>query len=190
MTVRVLTALYDDKGPAESARDDLVALGLPGGDIAIHAAATPSGTASAVEDQTLWNELGEMRLPEADRHVYAEAVRRGGHLLVARMREDQAARAADMLERLDPVDLDERAEMWRLAGWQGYAPGVGLVGSTEPTPEEGPEEPALAHAPLPEAEDPVRVGGLGESIAYAAEPAGHGRVRRRVRRYRVPPPVM
>ena len=181
MTVRILAALYDERGPAERARDDLAALGIAGGDISLHAGGTP-GIAVAADDPALWHELGRMRLPDADRHLYAEAVRRGGHLLVARVPEDKAVRAADALERLDPVDLDERADRWRLAGWRGYEPATaGAPAAAAGLEPEAHPEPALAHAPLPPAEDPVRVGGFGDSIAYAAEPAGHGPVRRRVR---------
>jgi hypothetical protein len=182
MTVRILIALYDERGSAERARDDLIGLGIPAGDVALHAGGTP-GAAVAADDPALWNELGRMRLPEADRHLYAEAVRRGGYLLVVRVPEDRVVRAADALERLDPVEPDERADRWRLSGWRGYEPAPGSAAGG-PEPEAHPE-PALAHAPLPSAEDPARVGGFGDSIAYAAEPAGHGTVRRRVRSYRV-----
>lgn len=179
MTVRVLTALYDDRSLAERARDDLIALEVPAGDVALYSAITASPAASTAEDRPFWNELGTMRLPETDRHLYTEAVRRGGHLLVARVPEDKAIRAADALERLDPADLDERVETWRASGWTGHG-GVSRLEGVAPTHT----EPALAHAPLPPGEDPARGGGFGDSIAYAAEPTGHGTVRRRVRGYR------
>lgn len=169
MAAHILTALYDEKGAAESARDDLLALGIPSTDVAVRDAAALTDPSEA---ERFWHGLGASAMPEADRVVCDEAVRRGGYLLVACVREEKAEKAHELLEHLNPVDLDERAAAWRRAGWKGH----GAV----PVAPGG--EPALAHPPAPE--DPVRAGGLGESIAYAAEPGGYGTVRRRVRDYR------
>ncbi len=56
-----------------------------------------------------------------DAGVYSEAVRRGGYLVsVDAPTEAQAERAADILQRFHAVDLNQRAEGWRSAGWSGY----------------------------------------------------------------------
>jgi Domain of unknown function (DUF2382) len=125
MTERTITALYDTRGAAESARDDLAALGVPSADVAIRGSggsgsgATPTGSATE-EDTGFWSGLADLFAPDEDRHTYAEGVRRGGYLLTARVPEGLEGQAADALERHDPVDLDQRAESWRQEGWTGY----------------------------------------------------------------------
>lgn len=56
-----------------------------------------------------------------DAGVYSEAVRRGSYLVtVYATSEDQADRAADILQRFNAIDLDQRASHWRSGGWTGY----------------------------------------------------------------------
>ena len=45
--------------------------------------------------------------------IYAEAIRRGGTLITVRAEADEQARICEVVERHDPVDIDERAESWR-----------------------------------------------------------------------------
>ena len=75
MTVRTLTAMYDSRDAAASARDQLVGLGIPGGDISIHGAGNGTTTGTATEERGFWASLF---LPEEDRQIYAEGVQRGG----------------------------------------------------------------------------------------------------------------
>jgi hypothetical protein len=171
MTDHILTALYDEKGAAESGRADLLALGVPASDVAIRGAEALTDPIAA---ERFWQRSGAAVIPEADRFVFDEAVRRGGYLVTARVPGDKADRTRDMLEHLGPIDLDERLGEWRRAGWRGHA--AGTRGEVAPG-----GEPALAHPPAPD--DPVRAGAFGESVAYAAEPGGHGTVRRRVRAF-------
>jgi hypothetical protein len=166
MTEHILTAIYEEKGAAESAREDLLALGIDVGEVVVRSTST-------IEDPALgtrfWGAEGAGLVPQADREIYDEALRRGGYLVVAQVPEQLLERACDFLEHLNPVDLDLRVQDWRASGWTGTT----TVG-----------EPALAHPAAPN--DPTRAGALGESIAYAAEPGGHGTVVRRVRSYRRP----
>lgn len=54
-------------------------------------------------------------------HVYPEAVRRGSYLLtVDADSETQRDRATEILNRFDPVDIDERSSQWRSQGWSEY----------------------------------------------------------------------
>ncbi len=53
--------------------------------------------------------------------VYSEAVRRGSYMVsVDAGTDEQADRAADILQRFHAVDLDQRAAGWRSSGWSGY----------------------------------------------------------------------
>src|SRR5215218_5488547 len=100
MAIRTLTAMYDTKGAAESARDDLVALGLASADVTIRGADAGTGAASGAtastgtEDKGFWAGLADLFVPDEDRSAYAEGVRRGGYLLSARVPDGMEDRAA------------------------------------------------------------------------------------------------
>lgn len=58
---------------------------------------------------------------ERQADVYSEAVRRGSYMLTVHADSDeQADRACDILNRYDPVDIDERSSHWKSEGWSGY----------------------------------------------------------------------
>jgi hypothetical protein len=69
---------------------------------------------------TWFGALTAFGIPAQDAGEYAEAVRRGGVVVVARVHEDWCRRAARLLEGAHAVDLGARAEAWRSAGWEGY----------------------------------------------------------------------
>jgi uncharacterized protein (TIGR02271 family) len=134
MADRTLTAMYDTRGAAESARDDLVALGISAGNVAIRGTESGSSTgstSSTAEDKGFLDNLADFFFPDEDQHTYAEGIRRGGYLLSARVPDALEDQAGDVLERYDPVDVDERAASWRQSGWAGYpASGAGAAGAT------------------------------------------------------------
>ena len=56
-----------------------------------------------------------------DAGLYSEAVRRGSYLLsVDAASEDDADRAADIMQGFHAVDIEQRAAHWRSTGWTGY----------------------------------------------------------------------
>ena len=130
MTDRTLTAMYDTSGAAESARDQLVGIGVAPEAISIHGAA---GEAAAVdaEPQGFWASLVDLFMPDEDRHAYSEGLRRGGYLLSAQVPDHLEATAADLLESSEPIDLDHRREGWRQEGWADHpaaAPAIAAYG--------------------------------------------------------------
>jgi uncharacterized protein (TIGR02271 family) len=127
MAQRSLTAIYDTRGAAETARDDLIALGIPSHEIIIRGTEEGAASATTAEDRGFWASLSDLFLPDEDRHTYAEGVRRGGWLLNARVPDGLEDQALDALERSNPMDLDERAASWRESGWTGYEAGMGAA---------------------------------------------------------------
>jgi len=115
MSERTITAMYDTRGAAETARDQLAALGISEHAIAIRS--TESGEAAPREEKGFWSSLF---FPDEDRSVYEEGLKRGGYLLTVQVPAGMEDEASDVLERSDPIDLDERAETWRSSGWTGY----------------------------------------------------------------------
>jgi hypothetical protein len=64
--------------------------------------------------------LVDMGVPEDTAQYYAEGVRRGGHLVTVRTADHMSDRAVDLLNRHNPVDINERTAAWREEGWQGF----------------------------------------------------------------------
>src|SRR5687768_5719015 len=134
MAQRSLTAIYDTRSAAETARDDLIALGVPSGEIIIRGTEEGAATATTAEDRGFWASLSDLFLPDEDRHTYADGVRRGGYLLNARVPDGLEDQALEVLERSNPIDLDERSASWRESGWTGYESGTGATtGAVAPT---------------------------------------------------------
>ena len=65
MADRTMTAMYDTRGAAESARDDLVALGIPSANVTIRgteSGASTSSTSSTTEDKGFLDSLQGYRI--------------------------------------------------------------------------------------------------------------------------------
>lgn len=70
--------------------------------------------------------LVDAGVPESEAEYYSEGVRRGGTLLTLQADNDASVeRAMDIIERYDPVDIQERTSSWRAAGWIGFDPNAG-----------------------------------------------------------------
>lgn len=53
--------------------------------------------------------------------IYSEAVRRGNYLLTVHAQTDeQADQATEILNRYNPIDINERAAQWKSEGWSRY----------------------------------------------------------------------
>jgi hypothetical protein len=57
---------------------------------------------------------------EEDAHVYAEGVRRGGTLVSVRVHDDRVPDAQAILDRHQPVDLEDRRQTYRQGGWERF----------------------------------------------------------------------
>ena len=124
MTNRNLTAMYDTRGAAEIARDELIGAGVAPEAISIHG--TEEGAAASDNEtagQGFWASLANLFMPDEDRYTYTEGLKRGSFMLSALVPEDLEDAAADILEASEPVDLDERSASWRQEGWTGYGAG-------------------------------------------------------------------
>ena len=66
--------------------------------------------------------LIDVGVPKQYAEYYAEGVRRGGTLVTVQTDETQSERAMDILDRHNPVDVEERAVRWRETGWAGFNP--------------------------------------------------------------------
>ena len=70
---------------------------------------------------------------EAD--VYAEAVRRGGTLVSAKVADDKVAAAEAAIGETPYVDVAERGAAYRANGWTGFDPGAVLYSASDAAKE-------------------------------------------------------
>ncbi len=132
----IVVGVYDDYPQAQSAFNELIACGFSRDDLQLSPSAdSPDARQALLRDTEKsesqpdqgWSVGNFFRTlfgtDQRDEHVdiYSEAVRRGSYLLsVNADNEDQRDKAADVLNRYDPVDIDERASDWRSKGWSKY----------------------------------------------------------------------
>lgn len=65
--------------------------------------------------------LVDLGMDEEEAGYYAEGIRRGGALVSVDVTSDEhTQRAEDILNRYNPVDVNERGESYRESGWTGY----------------------------------------------------------------------
>lgn len=70
--------------------------------------------------------------------VYHEAVRRGSYLVTVDADSDeQRDKATDILNRFNPVDIDERSSQWRTQGWSKYDRNANVFSDDEIKRERG-----------------------------------------------------
>jgi uncharacterized protein (TIGR02271 family) len=96
-------------------------IGTPLSDVSESGIAASSGTAS----EGIMGRLRRAGVPEDDSHIYAEGVRRGGSLVIARLSDDDVDRGLEIMSNYRPVDIDERGSTWRQEGWSRYDESAG-----------------------------------------------------------------
>ena len=123
-----LAAVFALRDMAERARHDLITAGFPGARIRLHDAGNEdmSTTENIRRDDSdslldsVKHFFTDLFGSHADRHIYAEAVRRGHVVLTLEGASDaDIQRATDLVERYAPLDIDAHADHWRAGGWQG-----------------------------------------------------------------------
>ena len=98
---------------------------LPGGPLLaagplLAGALTGAGVGAAAGG--LVGALTSAGVPETDARSYDEGVRRGGTLVTVAAEDAQAGRVTDIMNRHNPVDIDERVSQWRSGGLDAGSP--------------------------------------------------------------------
>ena len=133
MTMRTITALFASREAAERARTQLSQLALPVDAVQIieqDGGMTTAATSTTDHGHGLWARIKDMFVPDEDRELYAEGVRRGQYLLYARAEESEADEVIAALESCDPIDVEEQQKQWQSEGWQ---PGIATRSTTTET---------------------------------------------------------
>jgi hypothetical protein len=82
--------------------------------------ATLTGAAAGAAAGGIVGALVGLGIPEEEAHTYAEGIKRGGTLVVVRTRDEMADRAASILDRFNPVDINRRSESWKQKNWSRF----------------------------------------------------------------------
>ena len=125
---RSVTAFFDTQDAADAARRDLVVQGVPPGDI--RAAGGEAMGAEPAHPHSFWETLKDFFVPDEDRHLYAEGLRRGGFALSVQTDSAAYDHVLEILDRDGAVDMEERAAGWRDEGWSAFG-GTGSAGAGE-----------------------------------------------------------
>jgi hypothetical protein len=114
---RTVTAYYDSRSAADTARERLRAGGFDSAHVLDQSSEGYDGsTYSTREKPGIWASIKNALLPDEDRHHYEEGIRRGGAVVSVDVDHDAVPRVVEILEN-DAVDLDTRANTWRDSGW-------------------------------------------------------------------------
>jgi uncharacterized protein (TIGR02271 family) len=70
-----------------------------------------------------WTAVKRHAVPDEDAHLYAEGLGRGHSMLVVRSTAGEHDGIMKVLERCNPIDIDDHAAHWRNSGWTGVHPG-------------------------------------------------------------------
>jgi uncharacterized protein (TIGR02271 family) len=117
-----IAAVFERQNQAEQAIDDLVASGFSRDNVRLSqslADATGQGehdTSFGASIKSFFSDIfGSVSHPDTE--LYSEAVRQGHYVLVVDVADDDLVeRATEVLDRHDPVDIDDEASKWRASG--------------------------------------------------------------------------
>lgn len=137
-----VVGVYDSYAQAQNAMNELLVSGFSRDEIQLNPESdrTAAGqtTATASEKSTgsgignFFRSLFGMDEDRTDRDVYSEAVRRGHCVLTVNADSDEEGdRAVDIMNRFNPIDIDERASYWRSQGWTGYDESAPMLTDSE-----------------------------------------------------------
>lgn len=125
-----IAAVFNKQSQAQQALEDLVSMGLSrtevrlsqNGDVTNQAQASSSigDTDDSKESgiRSFFTELFGVHPRSDDADLYSEAVKRGNVVLTVTVpNEDLVERTTDVLERYEPVDIDDKVSEWRNDGW-------------------------------------------------------------------------
>lgn len=115
-----LAAVFDNRADADRARAELLTSGFSNASIQLSDAATPAGS-TASSGESIGSSIKHFftdLFSDDDNSVYSEAINRGKVVLTVQSDSDgEIERAADIVNRYDPVDIDEQQSQWRAGGW-------------------------------------------------------------------------
>ena len=127
--MHTFTALFDKRADAEAVQARLQQLGIVDLDHGLHDRETVGFDKAEVGSGGLWGSFKGAVPPYEDRHLYDEAVRRGGFLLTVNVDDQEADQVLQVLEGSDAVDFEERGRQIKQSGF--VAPPMAAANSAQ-----------------------------------------------------------
>ncbi|KQV82134.1 hypothetical protein [Rhizobium sp. Root1220] len=121
-----LTAFFDSRSDAESAVERLREAGVPDARFMPGYEADTDNAEVGSDDRGGFFEA-DWFLPNEDRDVYGEGLRRGGFLVSAEVNDITYDIAHQILGEHGSIDMDERADLWKTEGWSASRSGEELA---------------------------------------------------------------
>ncbi len=119
---KTIVGLYDDRATAHRVVEELEDRGF--GEDHLRYASHEKGERSSyevdVKKGATPDALTGYGVPKDESEFYAEAVRRGGALVIARVHDQDAEVAADIMARHNPVRYEDRYAAYKEEGFTGY----------------------------------------------------------------------
>ena len=94
-------------------------------------ASTALGAVAGAAAGGLIGGLVDLGVPERHAHVYAESLRRGATMVVARVNDALHGAAQSIMDRHMPIDVNAREEEYRKQGWKKFDPKAAPYKPTE-----------------------------------------------------------
>jgi Heat induced stress protein YflT domain len=85
-------------------------------------ATTVAGAATGAAAGGIVGALVDYGISKEEAPVYAESIRRGGTLVSVRAEETRADQAEQIMQRHEPIKIEERDRAYRDEGWQSFDP--------------------------------------------------------------------
>jgi uncharacterized membrane protein len=82
-------------------------------------AATLAGVAVGAAGGGMAGALVELGTTEEEARFYTEGIRQGGTLLTVSIPDEKTSQVVTILNKHDPVNINERMAEWRASGWTG-----------------------------------------------------------------------
>jgi stress response protein YsnF len=119
---KILVALYEQAEQAQQTAQQLATLGIAQNEIGVLPGQGGSSTAGLLGDARsgapFIRKLAEFGIPQEQAELYAQSLEHGFGFVVARVENDRAEEAGQVMERQPIVDIEARAEQWASQGEQ------------------------------------------------------------------------
>jgi len=113
MTEQTLVAVYDTAAHADAAVRDLRAADVPSAAISLHAATSAGAAPAPVQEKGFWSSLFGGDTDDAD--TLGRSVVSGSTVVTVKVPEQNVARVSAIMEKHNPIDVDERAASYGAA---------------------------------------------------------------------------
>lgn len=114
---KIVIAYYDEADQARQSGEELCKIGIAETNVGVMPANGFGGMLKeASSDAAFITELSRLGISKDEAQLYVKGVASGGGFVIARVEDEKAEEAADVLDRLPVVDIEARAEEWRREG--------------------------------------------------------------------------